>query len=269
MSKAAKTFTSFIVVVAVFLVTTGGGAAEPSSPPILNVPNTSTAPPAGSPIQVEDCKLRTNGGLLLAKTGRLIIEFTNESALTADLVRFRITWGSNDAAFIRDQGSFGPGITVKHEFKQSAGALISPLFTHPNITCSVESVHFKDGSQWTRPAPAVAASSIPESSSTATVQRILGSGFIGVVLEQTSANQVRIRLVLPGGPADNGGLKQADIIESINGENLPSFQDAVDLITATPPHTVLEFIVHRDGAPVRLRVTTASRAHGAPIDGPV
>lgn len=52
------------------------------TPPTLNVQNRSTAPPAGSPVEVEDCKLQEIGRLLVAKTGKLIVEFTNESNVT-------------------------------------------------------------------------------------------------------------------------------------------------------------------------------------------
>ena len=59
--------------------------------------------------------------------------------------------GRNSTAYIRDEGSVAPGVTVKHKFRQSEGELISPLFSHPDIRCSTESVHFADGTVSTRP----------------------------------------------------------------------------------------------------------------------
>jgi hypothetical protein len=245
------------------------GAAQPSPPPTLNVPNTSTAPPAGPPIQIEDCKLREIGGPLLAKTGNFVIEFTNEGTVTADLVRFRVAWAADKFAFIRDQGSFSPGITVKHVFKQTRGALISPLFSHPDLRCGVESVHFKDGTQWTNPTSAVSLWTPTPAAMAPEASRILGSGYIGVELQQTADGRFRARLVLPGGPADQGGLKQGDIIDSINGERPSGYQDIVDLITSSPPKTTLKFVVERDGTALNLQITTGSRAVDAPTDGPV
>jgi hypothetical protein len=235
-------------------------AQAQTSPPVLNVPNTNNAPPSGSPIEVEDCKLRTEGGLVLAKTGKLVVEFTNEGNITADMVRFRIGWGTNDAAFIRDQGQFSPGVTVKHEFKQSQGALISPLFSHPNLRCSVESVHFTDGSIWTRQQEPPASAAIPtmiqsvSSPTPGTEHQSFGSGYVGAEFEMAEENAIRVRLVLPGGPADQGGLKQGDIINSVDGERLASLQDLIELITASPPGITLLFSVDRNGEAMNLRI---------------
>jgi hypothetical protein len=246
-----------IVLAAVF----ASSAARAQTPPsTLNVPNTSTAPPSGSPVEVEDCKLHYQGGLMLAKTGKLVIEFTNEGSVTADMVRFRIGWGTNDAAFIRDQGKFSPGVTVKHEFKQSEGALISPLFSHPNLQCSVESVHFMDGSIWTAQEEPAASAAIPaivqsvSSPTPGTEVQSYGSGYVGAEFEQMDPNVIRVRLVIPGGPADQGGMKQGDIINSIDGERLASLQDLIELITASPSGIILRFSVDRNGEAMNLRI---------------
>lgn len=119
--------------------------------PTFRVPNTNSGHPAGPPIQVEDCRLRYSGGLLLATTGNLIIEFTNEGRVAANLIRFRVTWGADGVDYIREKGHFSPGITIKKEYRQSEGMLISPLFSHPHVRCSIESIHFEDDSVWTRP----------------------------------------------------------------------------------------------------------------------
>ncbi len=244
--------------------------ADPASPPpILNVPNTSTAPPGGPPIEVEDCKLREIGGLVLAKTGKLEIQFTNESNVPADLVRFRVAWAPDKYAFIRDQGNFAPGITVKHLFRQSEGALISPLFSHPNLRCGVESVHFKDGTQWTRPESAVVLWTPPPIPVVTAMPRFLGSGYIGVELQPSSGGRFSARLVLPGSPAERAGLKQGDVIDSINGQRPASFQDVLDLITSAPAKTPLKLVVERSGTALNLQVISGTRAANAPLDGPI
>jgi len=126
-------------------------SAPPNPPPTFGVPNTNPVPPDTSPVQLESCRLGTRGGELMAKTGDLEIQFTNEGAVAADLIRFRVKWSEDDTAYIRDQGKFSPGVTVTHKFKQSRGQLTSPLFSKPHIRCAIETVHFVDGTVWTNP----------------------------------------------------------------------------------------------------------------------
>ena len=125
--------------------------ADPTPPPTLGVPNMNPKPPSTGPVQVESCALRLHGNELAAKTGTIEVQFTNEGAVEADLVRFRFDWGSDSTAYVRDVGKFTPGITVTHRFRQSAGEFVSPIFGKPKVRCSVESVHFSDGSVWTNP----------------------------------------------------------------------------------------------------------------------
>lgn len=102
-------------------------------------------------MQVEDCRLAYEGNALVAETSWLRIDFTNEGHVAGDLIRFRIQQGTNEPNYIRDVGTFSPGITIKHKFGQLAGQSVSPLFSGPNIRCGIESVHFVDGSIWTEP----------------------------------------------------------------------------------------------------------------------
>jgi len=257
------TFNRCSLAIMLAILSASAAARAQTPPPTLNVPNTSTAPPSGSPVEVEDCKLHYAGGLMLAKTGKLVIEFTNEGNITADMIRFRIGWGTDDAAFIRDQGKFSPGITVKHEFRQSEGALISPLFSHPNLHCTVEAVHFVDGSTWAMPSGAPpSASAITQIVSSPTpnaATQSFGSGYVGAEFELVDESTIRVRLVFPGGPADEGGLKQGDLINSVDGERLANLQDLNELIAASPSGIVLRFSVDRDGVATNLRIKVGSR----------
>ena len=76
------------------------------------------------------------------------IEFTNESSKTASVVNFAVD--SNDQHFvIRDAGTFSPGISIKHRFRNGSGqAFVLPAFIAPNIKCRVASVRFTDGTVW-------------------------------------------------------------------------------------------------------------------------
>ncbi len=243
-------------------------AGAQTSAPALNAPHGGSQRVGGSPVEVEDCKLQENGGLLVGHTGKLTIEFTNESSVKADLVRFRIEWGKDNVDFIRDQGSFAPGVTAKDEFGQSEGVLISPLFSHPDFHCSVESVHFVNGTTWARPeAPATTTSGTLIYPTSQPLQ-LIGTGFIGVEL-QPMLTAVRVRLVLPGSPANKGGLKQGDIIETINGEQLTGLQDAVDLISSAKPHSVLKLGIYRNGKILKVRVVAGKRSGSFSGYGPV
>ena len=149
MSQYVASAALFILV----LMPVRAAATEPGQtpPPTFGVPNTNPRPPSTSPVQVESCKIATRGGEVLAKTGDLEIQFTNEGDLTADVIRFRVRWSGDDTSYIRDAGRFSPGVTVTHRFRQARGQLISPLFSRPNLRCAVETVHFTDGSVWTNP----------------------------------------------------------------------------------------------------------------------
>lgn len=145
-----------VAIVVLASVTTGGAKPTPTPPPTFGVPiqSTSAAPP-GPPIEIEDCKLLSRGGVLLSTTGILEIEFTNESAITANLIRFKISGNAGTYGYIREVGTFSPGITIVKRYKQTVGFLISPLLVHnSNLRCSIDSIHFVDGTIWNAPSSA-------------------------------------------------------------------------------------------------------------------
>lgn len=76
------------------------------------------------------------------------IQFTNESGKTADLINFEVK--SNGVQFvIRDVGTFSPGVTIDHHYRNGAGqAFVLPAFIPPDVKCSVASVRFTDQSVW-------------------------------------------------------------------------------------------------------------------------
>lgn len=82
-----------------------------------------------------------------ASTG-MQIEFVNESNQTATLVNFNVQSGG-DQFVIRDVGTFSPGVSIKHKYRNGAGqAFILPEFIAPKIACDVASVTFADGTVW-------------------------------------------------------------------------------------------------------------------------
>ncbi len=116
------------------------------------------APSAGGPIPIaiNSCvpMVQNNGGptiagIQLAGTSSGIkIQFTNETAKTANLINFSVN--SNGTTFvIRDVGTFSPGVEITHQYRNGSGqSFVLPAFIAPQIGCTLESVHFTDGSVW-------------------------------------------------------------------------------------------------------------------------
>lgn len=117
--------------------------------PVINKNTTQTQTVAGIPIPIP---ASTSSGIA--------IEFVNESNQTATLVNFAVD-SSGDHFVIRDVGTFSPGVSIKHQYKNGYGqAFILPAFIAPNVTCHVASVKFADGTVW-RKGQAAAATTQP------------------------------------------------------------------------------------------------------------
>ena len=217
----------------------------------LGVPNTGNAPPSGSPVQIEDCVASGIGGALLAKSNRRFkVVFTNEGKVSADLIRFRIDFGEESLA-IRDAGTFAPGVTVTHVFRNRGGNVYSsPLFAPAPLRCTIDAVHFRDGSEWTPTGAAqTAALSAPV---------VQGNGWIGVAMEQTGDGVVA-HLLVPGGPARVAGMLQGDVIDRIDDQHVATEAEALSLISEAQPGLRLKITVLRNDGPHDLIVTVGQR----------
>lgn len=89
-----------------------------------------------------------SGILQPSSSSGMAIQFTNETNKVADLINFDVR--SNGVQFvIRDVGTFSPGVTIDHRFRNGAGqAFVLPEFIPPNVKCRVASVRFTDGTTW-------------------------------------------------------------------------------------------------------------------------
>jgi len=89
---------------------------------------------------------------------------------------------------------------------------------------------------------------------------------IGVLIQELSpevAEQLKapsqsgalIAEVIPGGPADQAGLKAGDIVLELNGHRLDSSADLRNRVSLTPPDEEIKLKVWRDGEPQSVKVT--------------
>jgi len=65
--------------------------------------------------------------------------------------------------------------------------------------------------------------------------------------------------VTAGGPAEKAGIKEQDVIASINGKPVKSGQELIDTIADTPIGTDLKLGVYRDKKPMTIDVTVGDR----------
>ena len=115
--------------------------------PNIGVPMTPTGA-VGPPVEIDECKLLYSGNDIAGESDGISLKFTNDSKLTADLINFKVTAGS-EGGMIRDVGTFTPGIEITHHYREGSGHLMfSPLLSHVALDCSVAAVHFADGSEW-------------------------------------------------------------------------------------------------------------------------
>jgi hypothetical protein len=129
--------------------------------PVTGVPAAGSA----SPVTINNCGPKLSGGsqtqvagIQLAQSSAGIrIEFTNESTKVADLVNFSVD-SAGQQFIIRDVGTFSPGVSIKHEYRNGAGqSFVLPAFIAPKVTCKVASVKFTDGTVWPQSAQAPSA----------------------------------------------------------------------------------------------------------------
>lgn len=73
-------------------------------------------------------------------------------------------------------------------------------------------------------------------------------GFMGVELQERprGSSGVRIRRILRGGAAQRGGLRDGDIVHSVNGNDVNSVQSMIRMIGEKPPGSLLKVRFERD-----------------------
>jgi hypothetical protein len=85
------------------------------------------------------------------------------------------------------------------------------------------------------------------------------AAYIGIQADP-SASPVRIMSVVPNGPAQAAGVQAGDLVKEINGQEIGSPQELMQLLAASKPGDQLKFTIERNGKQQQLAVTAADRA---------
>ncbi len=94
------------------------------------------------------------------------------------------------------------------------------------------------------------------------VAKLKGSGWLGIHYEEQSSREPRITQIVPGSPAEKGGLRVGDVLVSVNGaryaDNTEERCVTCDRVKDVwKPGGKVEYVVRRDGQPVRVSATLA------------
>ncbi len=74
------------------------------------------------------------------------------------------------------------------------------------------------------------------------------------LLQGVPSNEPKLGVITPDGAAKSAGLQKGDIVQSINGSEISSWSDVVEIIRKNP-NQKLEFLVIRDGKESEIQVT--------------
>ena len=101
------------------------------------------------PVHTEGCRILNTKSYISAYKP-IIISFTNERPVSADVVSFTIKYGERTER-VTDKGVFSQGVRIEHAFN----GFYNAQYRGPAPTgCTVDYVHFSDGSAWPAvPAP--------------------------------------------------------------------------------------------------------------------
>jgi hypothetical protein len=124
--------------IAPLLLAAGLNPAQPSTEAYTGV----------EPVQVAACSVAQQGGTtpgsdfgpLVPSIGSLNISFVDRDPKPVTRVEFAVSDGSTTIPVI-DEGNFSSGVAINHNFQE-------PALSGGDVSCTVRSVAFADGSTW-------------------------------------------------------------------------------------------------------------------------
>jgi len=82
------------------------------------------------------------------------------------------------------------------------------------------------------------------------------AGWVGISIEDQKDNGAVVRMVEPNSPAEKAGLRQGDVIQQYNKQDVSGVQQLTRLVRETPVGRTVEVKIRRDNRDQTLRVTT-------------
>jgi thiol-disulfide isomerase/thioredoxin len=90
--------------------------------------------------------------------------------------------------------------------------------------------------------------------------RVSGAAWLGVAMEKgVGTGGVRVRHVVRGSPADRGGIKDGDLIRSVDGAKVDAADEVTRIVSEHAVGDVLVAVVGRGGSELAIRVALAAR----------
>ena len=98
---------------------------------------------------------------------------------------------------------------------------------------------------------------------------VAAPGYLGLVADELDppGNGVVILNVYPGGPADNAGLREGDVVVGVERTPVRNLNEMAAAVEQFAPGAPIQFTVQRDGELRSLRVTAGTRPSEAPASG--
>lgn len=93
--------------------------------------------------------------------------------------------------------------------------------------------------------------------------------FLGALLDNVDPDVpgLIVMKVNPGGPADRGGLRMADVIVAVNGSEVTNLEAFGEYFQSLSAGDALDLVVERNGQEVDLRVILTPAPAAAPVEG--
>jgi putative serine protease PepD len=103
---------------------------------------------------------------------------------------------------------------------------------------------------------------VPIDASKAVAQTFISGGtvqhaYLGVAIAPTGA--AKVSCIVPNGPADAAGLKEGDVITSLNGKSVTNYDALTTAVSSAKPGEKVAVTVTRDGSSKQLTVTLGTR----------